>query len=466
VAQRTGATTYYIELLPVPGRDLGGRRPVLALTPGIGDIDMVVASELMEASRALAGGFVTPDRTMMIASTSRFYTMNEKIAMADGRYDQERLLKAIGEHAQSALLLDLEAMAKQSGAMINAVLLGMIAASGRLPIPVEAFEAAIRADGKAVEGNLRGFHAGLQAARQVAQPASETEPREQQAATTDDLEREIATTMPAAARDIILEGTRRLTAYQDCAYGRLYLDRLAVIREADQKAGADGRLLRETARHLALRMSFEDVIRVAEAKIDPARMQRIREEMKAAPGEPFAVYEFLKPGIEEMCQVLPGFLARPILKLAARRGWLDRFHWGMQVNTGSVSGYLRFRMLAGLKRSRRMTYRYREEQAAIVAWLGLIADAARLSPELAMEVAECARLIKGYGDTLRRGMANYRTIATQVIAPVLSGATPVAQGIDAIASARTAALVDPEGESLARCLADLEQPIAYRIAAE
>jgi indolepyruvate ferredoxin oxidoreductase beta subunit len=164
--------------------------------------------------------------------------------------------------------------------------------------------------------------------------------------------------------------------------------------------------------------------------------------------------------------VLPGFLARPILRLATRRGWLDRFHWGMQVNTTSVSGYLRFRMLAGLKRWRRVTYRYREEQAAIVSWLGLIADAARLSPDLAIEVAECARLIKGYGDTLRRGTANYRIIVTRVIAPVLSGATPVAQGIDAIASARTAALADPEGESLARCLAELVQPKAYRIAAE
>ena len=54
VAQRTGATTYYIEIVPVPARELGGKRPVLALTPGIGDIDLVVASELMEAGRAIA----------------------------------------------------------------------------------------------------------------------------------------------------------------------------------------------------------------------------------------------------------------------------------------------------------------------------------------------------------------------------------------------------------------------------
>src|SRR5690348_3114383 len=67
VAQRTGATTYYIEILPASRRELDGRTPVLALVPGVGDIDLLVASELMEAGRAVAAGFVTPDRTLTIA---------------------------------------------------------------------------------------------------------------------------------------------------------------------------------------------------------------------------------------------------------------------------------------------------------------------------------------------------------------------------------------------------------------
>jgi indolepyruvate ferredoxin oxidoreductase beta subunit len=62
VAQRTGATSYYVEIMPVRAAELGGRLPVLALTPGIGDIDLMVASELLEAGRAVAGGFVTKDR--------------------------------------------------------------------------------------------------------------------------------------------------------------------------------------------------------------------------------------------------------------------------------------------------------------------------------------------------------------------------------------------------------------------
>ena len=91
------------------------------------------------------------------------------------------------------------------------------------------------------------------------------------------------------------------------------LDRLAPIRELDAQFGGAGNLLKETARHLAVRMSFEDLIRVAQAKIDPARMQRISQELGAKPGEPYHVTEFLKPGIEEMCQVLPPRLARRII---------------------------------------------------------------------------------------------------------------------------------------------------------
>ena len=175
--------------------------------------------------------------------------------------------------------------------------------------------------------------------------------------------------MPAPARDVIRQGVRRLVAYQDVAYARLYLDRLAPIREADDRAQAGGRLLREIARHLAVRMSYEDVIRVAQAKIDPARFARIAAEIGAKPGEPFTVIEFLKPGIEELCSILPPALAKRILAVAERRGWLDRVHWGMEVNTASISGFLRFWLLAKLRRWRPNTYRFAEEQRAIEAWL-------------------------------------------------------------------------------------------------
>jgi indolepyruvate ferredoxin oxidoreductase, beta subunit len=247
------------------------------------------------------------------------------------------------------------------------------------------------------------------------------------------------------------------------AYARLYLERLGPIALA---ARGDERLLRETARHLAVRMSYEDVIRVAEEKIAPARIAGIVAKMGGKPDEPVAIVEFLKPGIEEFCQLLPPRIATAILGFARRRGWIDRFHWGMEVRTTSVTGYLRFLLLAKLKRFRRHTYRFHEEQTAIEAWLAVIAAAAAKSTALAFEIAECARLIKGYGDTLKRGAANYATIEMRLIDPVMAGSMTLARGIDAIASARTAALVDPEGEALARCLAEIERSSDLGIAAE
>jgi indolepyruvate ferredoxin oxidoreductase beta subunit len=255
----------------------------------------------------------------------------------------------------------------------------------------------------------------------------------------------------------VSEGLRRLIAYQDASYARLYLDRLAPIAEADARAGAQGRLTREVARHLALRMSYEDVIRVAQAKIAPERMAKIVDQMGAKPGEPVTIVEFLKPGIAEMCSILPPWIARPIITAAERRGWIDKFHWGMEIKTNSVSGYLRFLVLARLRRFRPRSYRYSQEQAAIEAWLALIVAAAAKSDALALEIAECARLIKGYGDTLKRGAANYAAIECRVIQPVLAGAIALSRGVVAVASARVAALADPEGESLAMCLAEIAQ---------
>jgi indolepyruvate ferredoxin oxidoreductase beta subunit len=466
VAQRTGATTYHIELVPKVVSKSDTRRPVLALAPGIGDVDLVVASELMEAGRAIVAGFVTPDRTTTIASTSRSYLVVEKMAMGDGRYDQQRLLQSVEKNSKSTLLLDLEAIAREAGAMINAVMLGAIAGAGALPIPAEAFEAAIRADGKAIEANLRGFRAGFAAARGGSHLRADPTKRHQaSAASLADLENEIAR-MPQPARAVMTEGVRRLAAYQDLGYARLYLDRLGPIGDADAKAGADGQLLAETARHLAVRMSYEDVIRVAQAKVDPARFARIAAEMGIKPDQPFALTEFLKPGVEEFCSILPPWLARPILGFAERHAKFAAAHWGMAINTASLTGFLRFYILAKLRRLRPRTWRYQEEQREIGNWLKLILRAAPSSAELAIEIAECARLIKGYGDTHKRGADNYRAIVAQVIEPALAGQVPVRQAADAIASARTAALLDPEGEALAKCLAALSSPPAHAIAAE
>ena len=257
---------------------------------------------------------------------------------------------------------------------------------------------------------------------------------------------------------------RRLAAYQDAAYARLYLDRLKPVARPT-RAPTRTAAAAETARHLAVRMSFEDVIRVAEAKIDPARFRRIEGEI-GAKDQPYVITEFLKPGIEELCQVLPPRLARAIVAYSEKRGWLGTVYFGMELKTTTVWGYLRFWALAKLQRFRPKSWRYRRGADRDRSLARARRGGREAFGDLALEVAECARLIKGYGDTWKRGAANYATIEARVIAPVLEGRMRVRAGIDAIASARTAALLDPEGESLAKALAAIDAQVELPLAAE
>jgi len=452
VAQRTGATTYYLEVFPVPIADLGDKRPVLAIYPGLGDVDIMIASEFIEAGRAIANGFITPDRTVLIASSHRVYSTGERSAMGDGRYDTDTLHEVIAKRAKRALLADLRQVAQAVGVSLNAVLLGVLAASDLLPIPRASFEDAIRAGGIAVDANLRGFEAGMafefttDAARMpVEPPAKRLSPR-----APDELETRVATEFPAAARDILSEGVRRLVDYQDAAYASLYLDRLAAVRAVEQAAGNDGALTREVGRHLALRMSYEDVIRVAQLKCAVDRYQRIRDEVKARPHEPVMVLDFFKPGIDELCAILPPLVARLLLALSARRA-----HVGLKLRSTTVWGYLRLRLLAGMRRWRPRSYGYAVAQQEITTWLDDIKSACDRGLDLALEIAECARLVKGYGDTFRRGTENLAHIRAAVILPALDGAMDVARAADALANARAAALADPDGDRLAHLLAEI-----------
>jgi indolepyruvate ferredoxin oxidoreductase, beta subunit len=444
VAQRTGATTYYIETLPTPAADLGDRRPVLSLYPSAGDIDVMVASELVEAGRAVQNGYITPDRTTLIASTHRHYAIGERSAMADGTFESDTVLTAARQRSKTAFLADYMTLAKDSGTTPNAVLLGVLAGSNVLPAPAEAFENAIRDTGIAVEANLRGFELGLEQARQGAVATLPDADRKRFRETpAGDVEARARSGFPDALHETLVESVRRLVEFQSPEYATLYLDRLASIHNL-----GDPVLTKEVARHLALWMSYQDVIRVAQLKISAERHRRVLAEINAGDDDPVVITEFFKPGIDELCSILPSFLARPLLALSDGRRWRDRAHIGLHVKSTTINGFLRIWLLAKLRSWRPRSHGYREIQKTIEAWLALIVHAAGTSPALALEIALCAELIKGYGDTNKRGMASFDAIRRQIIEPALSGGQAIGQAPDAVASARAAALTDPTGERL------------------
>jgi indolepyruvate ferredoxin oxidoreductase beta subunit len=447
VAQRTGATTYYLEIM----RAGAPREAVLALNPAIGEVDIALATELLEAGRMIFNGFVTPDRTTLIASTHRVLAISERAAMGDGGFDVGRLLRAVKERSKAQILFDMDQAAEESGGVINAVLLGALAGSGKLPISDAAFETAIREGGKAVDTNLAAFAFGRGHARgELEQAVREHRKRAAAAQGVEDLIERARREFPPKALDVIEEGIRRLATYQDRRYATLFLDRLK---------GFDAGLVRDVARHLAVRMSFEDVIRVAQAKTSRERLARVRAEVRAKPHEPLGLTEHFKPGNEEIAAILPPWAARWLM---AQR----KFHVSMHVRSTTIWGFARLRLLAGLRWWRPHTFRYAEEQAEIEGWLAQVRAAQPLGLELAREIAESARLIKGYGDTYKKGLGNYRRIVAEVVEPALAGRMAPTTAADAVASARVAALADPEGESLARTLASIASATTLRHAAE
>jgi len=446
VAQRTGATIYYLEFFPLA--EAAGQQPVLALMPAPGDVDLVIASELMEAGRAIQRGLVSPEHGTFIFSTHRVFAMTEKIAMGDGRVDADTLLATCRGAARQVVATDMQALAEAHGAHLSAVLLGAVAGSGALPVPRDAFEAAIRHAGVGVEASLTAFAAGYEAATERraddgggtgATTARPSVDRPLPPAPSHEGRGSLSS--QADADGIIAEGERRLTDYQDAAYARLYRDRLGQLH-------LDGELLQETARHLALWMSYEDTIRVADLKTRASRLARVRAEVRAKPDQVLRVTEFMHPRVQEVADTLPAALGRFLLRCGPLRRCVERMTArGRHVETTSIGGFLLLRGIASLRRIRRATLRYVEEQKRIEAWLGRLAAAKDRDPDLALAIARCQRLVKGYGDTHARGWANFQRVMAE--ADRLAGTPGAAARLTALCDA---ALADDSGQALTKAL--------------
>ena len=446
VAQRTGATNYYLELFPRAAAQAAGRAPVLGLTPVPGDVDIVVASELMEAARAVQRGLVTPDRTTLIASTHRVYAMTEKIALGDGRVDSDAMLEACRAAAKQLVACDMAALAEATNSVISSVLFGALAGAGALPAQRTAFEAAIRRGGVGVKDSLNAFAAGF-AAAEVGTAAPAPAAAAGAAPSSSKLAGLLieANRFPDSARSFVRAGVERLADYQDVDYARLYVARLLPIVELEQRHGdGAGKLLAETARELALGMAYEDTVRVAELKVRPGRFARVREEVKVEDGQILEIAEFLHPRVQEIADTLPEKWGQWLLDSGWPRRLLERFtHKGRVLKTSTIRGFLMLYAVAALKPTRPRSLRFKAEQALIETWLAAIAATAPRDYALAAEIAMCRTLVKGYSDTHERGRKNFETLMT--LLPDLTGRPDAAVTLAAL---RKAALADDTGAAL------------------
>jgi indolepyruvate ferredoxin oxidoreductase, beta subunit len=438
VAQRTGATTYYIEVHPQPDSSLAGRRPVFSLNPVPGEIDLLVSSELLETARQVAAGMPSAERTLIVSSTGRALTVAEKMQLGDGRTDSAALLAALRRHARAIELLDVGELARASGTVLSAVLFGAIAACGVLPFVRTVYEDTIRAGGKGVDASLRGFAAAFDAV---------TLRRDQSAAV------QAALALP----DLRGLARERLREYQDAAYVRLYDERLARIEAAARPsagAGVPNEIVDGVTRWLALWMMFDDTVRVAALKLADSRWQRVKREVAARDDEVVKVFDHFKPGVAELAGLLPAALAQRLHAWDRRRVARGREPWSLPLRVGAhtVTGTLALRCVAALKRLRRRGHRFATEQALIERWLDAVERGTRESSELGHELAACGRLVKGYGATNERGKANLLHIIDHLAFGPGVGNGAAEMRAQAVRAAREAALADDAGTALDRTL--------------
>ncbi len=467
VAQRTGATIYYIEMVP----EAGGT-PILSLMPTPGDVDIVLAAELMEAGRAIQRGFVSPDRTTLVTSTHRTLAVIEKVVPGSGIADSSPVLDAAREASKRFLGVDLNQLAAENGSVISASLFGALAGANVLPFAKESFEATIEAGGRGVAASLKAFGAAFDAVQQpeaqgtaVAEAAPDIAPGDGPAEAVAGPESEtqawralterVARDFPEDAQPMLLRGLEKVVDFQDVAYGEEYLARMEAAKAVDSDAGGAVRghaFTIDAAKHLANAMAYDDVIRVADLKTRSARMRRVEKEMGVTPDQVMRVTEFMHPRIEEVCGTLPAGLGGAILKRQRLVDALNRVvNKGRHVRTDTIRWFLLLYLMAGMRRFRRRTLRHRTESAHWEEWLRLAEETVRKDYALGVEVLRCHRLIKGYSDTHARGMSKYDRVLSAL--PLLAGRDDAADWLRRLIEM---ALKDEKGEMLDGALKTIE----------
>jgi indolepyruvate ferredoxin oxidoreductase beta subunit len=446
VAQRTGATIYYVEMLPPKA----GRAPILSLMPAQGEVDIVLATELMEAGRSILRGLVTPDRSTLIASTHRLFATAEKEKPGDAIAEPNVVMEAAGVAARRVIAFDMETVAAANNSVISACMFGALAASRTLPFESESFEAIIKAGGRGIEPSLNAFRAARDQAAQpaaaappvLAKPGKRFAPLPASAGRADlDALLTRIRAYPAELHGMLFAGVKRVTDFQDPAYANEYLDRIAAIHALDGAHGGAGKswkLTATAAKYVAVAMAYDDVIRVAELKTRPQRFERVQRDNSVGKDQIVYTTEYMHPRLEEAAGTLPAPLGRFLEAHPTVFGWL--FRKGRRVQTGTIPWFLVLYALSALKPFRRTTLRHQRETAHLEKWLALAAAQAPVNYDIAVEIIAARRLIKGYSDTHARGESKFDRVIGAV--PLLSTRS---DGADWLRRLRDAALMDEAG---------------------
>ena len=377
----------------------------------------------------------------------------------DAIADPAVVVEAAGVAAKRTIAFDMEKLANDNNSHISACLFGTLAASGVLPFGRETFEAIIKAGGRGIEPSLKAFGAAYDRTTAppaaaaplpvVRKPAKRFAPLPESAGRSD-LDTLIARIRdyPATLHNMLFAGVKHLTDFQDPRYAGEYLDRVAKIFEFDRAhdrahggAGKNFALTAAAAKYVAVAMAYDDVIRVADLKTRATRYDRVLRENAVGSDQLVYTTEYMHPRLEEAAGTLPAPLGRFLEAHPKLFGFM--FRSGRRVRSGTIHWFLMLYVLGALKPIRRTTLRYQREMAHLEKWLSVATANVAQNYDVAVEILNARRLVKGYSDTHARGESKFERVLSAV--PVLAARD---DGGEWMRRLRDAALMDENGIAL------------------
>jgi hypothetical protein len=249
--------------------------------------------------------------------------------------------------------------------------------------------------------------------------------------------------LPAPVMAAASDAIHLLIDYQGASYAELYVHRL---RRFVGRQGIDDAMLTEIARLMAVRMAYEDPIRIAQlklAELDPA---------SGNPARP--AVEVRKFSLDELIGALPAVIAEYVLDALDWAGWTNK-RVSIRFSTASRFGIRRLKIEAGLRRWRLFSVRYAKERVLVERWLHMIDRSLTKQPQAAPAIVQTATMIGGYGDVYRQGLADWNAIIDGLVKPTFDGVLALPDLAGAIAEARAAAIPDPRQAALKRKIAEI-----------
>jgi hypothetical protein len=246
--------------------------------------------------------------------------------------------------------------------------------------------------------------------------------------------------LPDAVVPVVSDAIHMLIDYQGNAYATLYVTRL---RRFVGRRDVNEAMLGEIARLMAMRMSYQDPIRVAQLKLAEL-------EAGGAPSHDVRRFRF-----DELIGALPAVVAEPVLDTFEWLGWEVRRRVPIRFSTRSRWGIRRLKIEAGLRRWRLFSVRYAKERVWVERWLHMIDRSLTKQPRAAAAIVQTATMVQGYGDAYRQGLADWHAVIDGLAKPTFDGVLPLQDLAAAVAEARAAAAPDPRQAALKRTIAEI-----------